>query len=87
MANKLPSNVAVKVLHSNDSADFSKELENMAKVAANCPLNIVKCFGFCQIGRKIGLALELFTSDLMQYLEPPCSLPEVKTILKQTARL
>ena len=79
-------NVAVKIFTSTEANKFSRELDNMKKVAAVNPPFIVKCLGHCVLkDRKLGLVLEVFDTDLMQFLTSPCSLPEAKPILKQIA--
>ena len=82
----LPQKVAVKMFLSKDADSFSTELQHLAKVCAANPPNIVKCYGSCQLQKgKLGLVMELFDCDLMEYLSSPCSVSEGRVILKQIA--
>ena len=83
----LPQKVAVKMFLSKDADNFSTELQHLAKVYATNPPNIVRCYGSCQLQKgKLGLVMELFDCDLMEYLSSPCSVSESSVILKQIAR-
>ena len=81
----LPDKVAVKVFQSREVA--SREWENMERLVASSPPNIVKCYGLCQIeeGRQ-GLVMEVFDSDIQQFIDEPCNIPKAKEILRQIAR-
>ena len=81
----LPEKVAVKMFLSKDMDKFDMEVENMVKIGTNTT-NIVKFYGVCALkGGKRGLVMELFDTDLMQYVTPPCALTEAKLILMQVA--
>ena len=82
-----PHRVAVKIFQPNEEDKFSRELEHMVKVAADeVSPNIVKCYGTCKLPKdKLGLVMELFDSDLMQFISPPCNIHDAKVILKQMA--
>ena len=88
---KGPDRVAVKIFQPRDIYNFSKEFENMVKIGANKPQNIVEFYGDCALqGGKVGLVMELFESDLMQYIYKTGSpvlpsLSEAKLILGQMA--
>ena len=84
---RLQEKVAVKVLLSKDLDNCDKELKNMIKIGTNTP-NIVKFYGSCTLNKGlVGLVMELFDTDLMQYIdENPCSFFVTKlTILGQVA--
>ena len=82
----LPQKVAVKMFLSKDSDTFSTELQHLAKVCAANPPNIVRCYGSCQLQKgKLGLVMELFDCDLMEYLSSPCNVSGARVILKQIA--
>ena len=82
----LPQKVAVKMFLRKDADNFSTELQHLAKVYATNPPNIVKCYGSCQLQKgKLGLVMELFDCDLMEYLYSPCIVSESKVILRQIA--
>ena len=83
-SSRLPQKVAVKIFMSCDS--FSRELKHMSKIGANSSQNIVRFFGACTVsGEKKGLVMDAFDTDLMEYITPPCSLPEGKSIMWQAA--
>ena len=66
--------------------NFSTELQHLAKVCAANPPNIVRCYGSCHLQKgKLGLVMELFDCDLMEYLSSPCSVSEARVILMQIA--
>ena len=65
---------------------YSKALENLENIGANKYPNFVEFYGTCSLQReKVGLVMELFDNDLMEYITPPCSLTEAKSILRQIA--
>ena len=79
----LPKKVAVKSVPASDS---SREVKMMLKIAVNNHANIIKCYGHCELqSRRIGIVMEPFDSDLMQYLTSSCTVNEAKHILKQLA--
>ena len=81
----LPAKVAVKVFQSHEVA--SREWENMERIVASNPPNIVKCYGLCQLeeGQR-GLVMETFDKDLQQFIEETCTISMAKDILRQIAR-
>ena len=86
-SSRLPNKVAVKMFQSSEMSKFSKELENMVRIGDKMSPNIVKFFGACKLqGGKVGLVMELFDKNLMEYIDPPCSLSEARSILRQVAK-
>ena len=82
----LPEKIAVKIFLTKDQKQFVRESGHMAKVAkvcANEPQNVVKCYGFCTLpNRKLGLVMDPYDTDLS---EMQCDLSEGKEVLRQIA--
>ena len=80
-----PGQVAVKMFQLRDLKNYDTELKIMTKIGKTTT-NIVKFYGACTLSKgKVGLVMELFDTDLMNYIEPPCSLRKAKLILGQAA--
>ena len=80
----LTEKVAVKVFQSHEVA--SREWNNMERLVARNPPNIVKCYGLCQLEEgQQGLVMEPYDSDLQQFVMEPCTTPKARNILRQIA--
>ena len=82
----LPNEIAVKVFKSTDGDFFSRESENVAELWGGNHPNIIRCYGQCRLeAGRLGLVMERFDFNLLDYIHTPLSIPKARVILRQFA--